>query len=214
VIPTCLGVSKHRQKEFVCLVDKSSLFVQGTTPPSFSAQDVMNWATSTLLPSVGLPRTPFDATSVGAHIIPAPMTSSAPRPIKLGKCNCVPCCLLCKGSGHHAHDKKCLLCRDLVPLQLPKAAPVEAQPLVEDARCVVLLAVSHPKQWPASKGKGKDKAKADMEMNIAQSIEEVGKEMPAEICHNTGDFKLVCFCCPMPPLEEFQSVICICQAHL
>jgi hypothetical protein len=48
-------------------------------------------------------------------------------------CDCKPKCILCKGIGHHARDKQCPLQGDFVLPRLPRAAPVEATPAVEDA---------------------------------------------------------------------------------
>jgi hypothetical protein len=51
----------------------------------------------------------------------------------VGVCDCVPKCILCKNSGHHAREKGCLARGDFVPPRLPRAAPAEAALAVEDA---------------------------------------------------------------------------------
>jgi hypothetical protein len=114
-------------------------------------------------------------------------------------------CLLCKTKGHHARAKKCPLHRDFVPPCLPKAAPVEARPLVEDARVVIPPVASCPSAQPACKGKGKGKATEKRRENIEALIDEAGDLMPAEVCRKSGDYSLLCFCCPMPTMEEFRD---------
>jgi hypothetical protein len=52
----------------------------------------------------------------------------------VGICDCVPKCILCKNSGHHAREKGCPARGDFVPPRLPRAAPIEASPVVEDAQ--------------------------------------------------------------------------------
>jgi hypothetical protein len=52
----------------------------------------------------------------------------------VGVCNCIFKCILCKGSGHNAREKKCPVRGDFVPPRLPRAAPAEAMPTVEDAQ--------------------------------------------------------------------------------
>jgi hypothetical protein len=115
----------------------------------------------------------------------------------VGKCNCVPICLLCKAKGHHARDCKCPLCGDFVPPRLPKVAPIEARPLVEDTRVVVLLATPCSKAQPTSKGKGKGKAKVEGGAAVEDLIREAGESMLPEICKKLGDYQLLCFCCPI-----------------
>jgi hypothetical protein len=63
-----------------------------------------------------------------------------PGPHKVpGSCDCVPKCLLCKQSGHTAHDKGCSCRGDFALPHLPKAAPVEVGPPIEDANKVAAI---------------------------------------------------------------------------
>jgi hypothetical protein len=72
----------------------------------------------------------------------------------VGVCDCVPKCILCKGSGHHAHEKACLARGDFVPPRLPRAAPAEALPAVEDALKSDAIPFLRPRVRPARKGRG------------------------------------------------------------
>jgi hypothetical protein len=72
----------------------------------------------------------------------------------VGVCDCVFKCILCKSSGHHAREKGCPVRGDFVPPRLPKAAPAEAQPAVEDALKSDAIPVSRPRVRPARRGRG------------------------------------------------------------
>jgi hypothetical protein len=72
----------------------------------------------------------------------------------VGVCDCVPKCILCKNSGHHAREKGCPVRGDFVPPRLPRAAPVEALPTVEDAHKSDAIPSTLPKARPAHRGRG------------------------------------------------------------
>jgi hypothetical protein len=114
-----------------------------------------------------------------------------------------PKCLLCKQVGHHSRDKRCPRRGDFAPPRLPSAAPVEARPPVEDADKVDAIPYTcrtRPAQGGGGKGKGK---RSD---TIARLVEEAGDEMPKEMCRKTGNYNLLCFCCPMPSVEEYREL--------
>jgi hypothetical protein len=106
-----------------------------------------------------------------------------------GKCNCVPKCILCKQSGHHARDKKCLWHGDFVPLHLPGTAPVEdaCKEAAIPHTCPRARWVGRAKKDP--KGKGKAPAIPDF---------------PEDICCNDNDhLRAYCFCCLALLEDEF-----------
>jgi hypothetical protein len=72
----------------------------------------------------------------------------------VGVCDCIPKCLLCKNSGHHAREKGCPARGDFVPPRLPQAAPVEAMPTVEDAHKSDAIPSTRPRARPAHRGRG------------------------------------------------------------
>jgi hypothetical protein len=77
-----------------------------------------------------------------------------------GHCDCVPKCLLCKQSGHTARDRGCPRRGDFAPPRLPRAAPVEARPPVEDAlreAAIPHMRREQPVQGGGGTGKGKKK---------------------------------------------------------
>jgi hypothetical protein len=73
----------------------------------------------------------------------------------VGVCDCTPKCILCKGSGHHAREKQCPMRGDFVPPHLPRAAPVEAMPPVEDALKSDAIPHTRPKARPTHRKKGR-----------------------------------------------------------
>jgi hypothetical protein len=116
-----------------------------------------------------------------------------------GTCDCVPKCLLCKQSGHTARDRGCPRRGDFAPPRLPRAAPVEARPPVEDAlkeAAIPHMRRAHPVQGGGGSGKGKKKEeKADTPL------------YPQETCSNDDNVSwLLCFCCPMLQFTEYQEL--------
>jgi hypothetical protein len=121
-----------------------------------------------------------------------------------GTCNCIPKCILCKGSGHNARDKQCPSRRDFVPPRLPKAAPVVASPTVEDAQKSAVIPFMHPQARPAHRGKGKGR----------QTVSKHGppklpREAPLveDLCRNDDDLlRAYCFCCPALDIGKYQTL--------
>jgi hypothetical protein len=123
-----------------------------------------------------------------------------------GKCDCVPKCLLCGASGHHARAKNCPQRGDFVPPRLPKVAPVEVTP-VEDTRVVVPPAALRRMTQPPPGRKGKGVAKAGGRQEAMKLlVEEAGNSVPKEVCQKSGNYNLLCYCCPMPELEEYRML--------
>jgi hypothetical protein len=123
-----------------------------------------------------------------------------------GVCNCPAKCILCKGSGHNARSKKCPCRGDFVPPRLTRLPPLENASGV-DSRMVALLAVSRAKAQPPHQRKGKDVAEVGVGAEgMAELICEAGEAVPEGICKAEGVYTLLCFCCPMPPLESFRSL--------
>jgi hypothetical protein len=79
-------------------------------------------------------------------------------------------------------------------------------PLVEDTRVRAPLAASHSRVQPNPKGKGKAKAKAGIEAMIQKEADKSVATMPQEMCCHSGSFNLLCFCCPMPPIEVYNEL--------
>jgi hypothetical protein len=116
-----------------------------------------------------------------------------------GTCDCIPKCLLCKQSGHMARDRGCPRRGDFAPPCLPRAAPVEARPPVEDAlkeAAIPHMRRAQPVQGGGGPSKGKKKeVKADAPL------------YPSETCSNDDDTpRLLCFCCPMLQFAEYQEL--------
>jgi hypothetical protein len=116
-----------------------------------------------------------------------------------GHCDCIPKCLLCKQSGHTARDRGCPRQGDFAPPRLPRAAPVEALPPVEDV--LKEAAIPHMRRaQPVKGGGGPSKGKK----------KEVKKEAPlypSETCEHDDDLsRLLCFCCPMLQFAEYQEL--------
>jgi hypothetical protein len=119
-----------------------------------------------------------------------------------GICNCIFKCILCKGDGHHARDKKCPRQGDFVPPRLTKFSPVETTQGV-DSRMVAPLAVAQP----PCRRQGKDIAKADSgKTGVDMALREAAAVVPEGICATEGVYTLLCFCCPLPPLETYQRL--------
>jgi hypothetical protein len=116
-----------------------------------------------------------------------------------GYCDCVPKCLLCKQSGHMARDRGCPRRGDFVPPRLPKAAPVEALPPVEDA--LKEAAIPHMRRAQPVKGGGRSSKGKERE------VKEDSPLYPSETCAHDDDLsRLLCFCCPMLQFAEFQEL--------
>jgi hypothetical protein len=116
-----------------------------------------------------------------------------------GTCDCVPKCLLCKQSGHTSRDRGCPRHGDFAPPRLPRAAPVEAAPPVEDA--LKEAAIPHMRRaQPVKGGGGSSKGKK-------KATETVAPLYLSETCSNDDDIpRLLCFCCPMLQFAEYQEL--------
>jgi hypothetical protein len=114
-----------------------------------------------------------------------------------GHCDCIPKCLLCNQSGHTARDKGCPRRGDFAPPRLPKAAPVEARPPIEDAlkeAAIPHMRRARPVQGRGRTDKGKEKA---LEAPL----------YPQENCSRNDDIpRLLCFCCPMTQFADYQQL--------
>jgi hypothetical protein len=116
-----------------------------------------------------------------------------------GHCDCVPKCLLCKQSGHTARDRGCPRRGDFAPPRLPRAAPVEALPPVEDA--LKEAAIPHTRRARPVKGGGRSSKGKERE------VKEDAPLYPSETCDHDDDLsRLLCFCCPMLQFAEFQEL--------
>jgi hypothetical protein len=122
----------------------------------------------------------------------------------MGVCDCVPKCILCKNTGHHAREKGCPIRGDFVPPRLPRAAPAEALPAVEDALKSDAIPFSRPKARPAHRGRGGGRRRGRSPQ--APRIPVV-PEMIEDICAKDDDhFRAYCFCCPALRIDEFQAL--------
>jgi hypothetical protein len=119
----------------------------------------------------------------------------------VGVCDCVLKCILCKNSGHHAREKGCPVRGDFVPPRLPRAAPAEAPPAVEDALKNDAIPFSRPRARPAHRGRGGGRRRAQ-----GPRIPVV-PEMIEDICAKDDDhLRAYCFCCPALRIDEFQTL--------
>jgi hypothetical protein len=121
----------------------------------------------------------------------------------IGVCDCVPKCILCKNSGHHARDKGCPARGDFVPPRLPRAAPVEAQPTVEDTFKSDAIPHTLPRARPAHRGRGGRRGKGKSQ----------GPQIPRapdlinDICALDDDsLRAYCFCCPAMRVDDFRTL--------
>jgi hypothetical protein len=123
----------------------------------------------------------------------------------VGVCDCVLKCLLCKNSGHHAREKGCPARGDFVPPCLPRAAPAEAMPAVEDAFKNDAIPFTRPSARPAYKGKGGNRRKGRSSRGPPRIL--VVPEMIDDICAKDDDaLRAYCFCCPALRIDEFQAL--------
>jgi hypothetical protein len=119
----------------------------------------------------------------------------------VGVCDCVLKCILCKNTGHHAREKGCPVRGDFVPPRLPRAAPVEAMPAVEDALKNDAIPFSRPRARPTHRGRGGGRRRAH-----GPRIPVV-PEMIEDICARDDDhLRAYCFCCPALRIDEFQAL--------
>jgi hypothetical protein len=119
----------------------------------------------------------------------------------VGTCDCVLKCILCKGSGHHAREKGCPVRGDFVPLRLPRAAPAEASPTIEDAQKGDAIPFTRPHARPAFKGRGRGKGKG--RASCATRI--LDAQLIEDICrHNDEELRTYCFCCPAMGVDDFR----------
>jgi hypothetical protein len=118
----------------------------------------------------------------------------------MGVCDCVPKCILCKNSGHHAREKGCPVRGDFVPPRLPRDAPAEALPAVEDAHKSDAIPYMRPRARPAHRGGGwGGKGKSNRGPTVP-----LAPEMIEDICsHNEEELRAYCFCCPALRVDEF-----------
>jgi hypothetical protein len=122
----------------------------------------------------------------------------------MGVCDCVPKCILCKNTGHHAREKGCPIRGDFIPPRLPRAAPAEALPAVEDALKSDAIPFSRPKARPAHRGRGGGRRRGRSPW--APRIPVV-PEMIEDICAKDDDhLRAYCFCCPALRIDEFQAL--------
>jgi hypothetical protein len=120
----------------------------------------------------------------------------------VGVCDCIPKCLLCKNSGHHARNKGCLVRGDFVPPRLPRAAPTEAMPVVEDALKSAAIPSTRPRARPAHRGRGGRKGRKDR--SGGPQIPRV-PEMVEDICGRDDEaLRAYCFCCPAMQVDDFR----------
>jgi hypothetical protein len=119
----------------------------------------------------------------------------------VGVCDCVPKCLLCKNSGHHAREKGCPARGDFVPPHLPRAALIEALPIVEDAHKSAAIPSTRPRARLAHRGRGgrggKGKSRGPRIPLTTEAVEDI-------CAHNEESLRAYCFCCPALRLDEFQ----------
>jgi hypothetical protein len=121
----------------------------------------------------------------------------------VGVCDCVPKCILCKNSGHHAREKGCPARGDFVPPRLPRAAPVEALPTVEDAHKSDAIPHSLPRARPAHRGRGGRRGKGKSQGPQVPKV----PEMIEDICaHDDNHLRAYCFCCPAMRVDDFRTL--------
>jgi hypothetical protein len=122
----------------------------------------------------------------------------------MGVCDCVPKCILCKNTGHHAREKGCPVRGDFVPPRLPRAAPAEALPAVEDALKSDAIPFARPRARPAHRGRGGGRRRGK---SPRAPVVPVVPEMIEDICAKDDDhFRAYCFCCPALRIDEFQAL--------
>jgi hypothetical protein len=125
----------------------------------------------------------------------------------MGTCDCVPKCILCKNTGHHAREKGCPVRGDFVPPRLPRAAPAEASPAVEDALKSDAIPFSRPKARPAHRGRGGGRRSGKSPRGPRAPVVPVVPEMIEDICAKNDDLlRAYCFCCPALRIDEFQAL--------
>jgi hypothetical protein len=54
--------------------------------------------------------------------------------------------------------------------------------------------------------KGKGKGRADIRVDLEEWAAQAGPELPKDICQFMGLPILVCFCCPMPSIKDYQKL--------
>jgi hypothetical protein len=122
----------------------------------------------------------------------------------VGVCDCVLKCILCKNSGHHAREKGCPVRGDFVPPRLPRAAPVEAQPALEDALKTDAIPFTRPSARPTHRGRGggRKRGRSTQGPRIP-----VAPELIEDVCAKDNDaLRAYCFCCPALRIDEFQAL--------
>jgi hypothetical protein len=122
----------------------------------------------------------------------------------VGVCDCIPKCLLCKNSSHHAREKGCPARGDFVPPRLPRAAPAETAPAIEDAHKSDVIPSTRPRARPTHRGRGgrggKGKSARGPRIPLVP-------EMIDDICaHNNKVLRAYCYCCPALDVGEFQTL--------
>jgi hypothetical protein len=119
----------------------------------------------------------------------------------VGVCDCIPKCLLCKNSGHHAREKGCLARGDFVPPRLLRAAPAVATPTVEDAHKSDVIPSTRPRARPAHRGRGgrggKGKSQGPRVPVVPEMIEDICASDDEALC-------AYCFCCPAIEVDDFR----------
>jgi hypothetical protein len=122
----------------------------------------------------------------------------------VGVCDCILKCILCKNSGHHAREKGCPVRGDFVPPRLPRAAPAEALPAVEDALKSDAIPFARPKARPAQRGRGGGRRRG---RSTRGPQIPVVPEMIEDICAKDDvHLRAYCFCCPALRIDEFQAL--------
>jgi hypothetical protein len=122
----------------------------------------------------------------------------------VGVCDCIFKCILCKASGHHTREKGCPVRGDFVPPRLPRAAPAEAQPAVEDALKSDAIPFSRPRARPAHRGRGGGKGKGRSSRGPRIPV---APKLPDDICAKDDTaLRAYCFCCPALRIDEFQAL--------
>jgi hypothetical protein len=124
----------------------------------------------------------------------------------VGVCDCIPKCLLCKNSGHHAREKGCPARGDFVPPRLPRAAPIEAMPIVEDAHKSAAIPSTRPRARPAHRGRGGRGGKGKSRGPRVPAV----PEMIEDICARDDEtLRAYCFCCPAMEVDDFRLLYTI-----
>jgi hypothetical protein len=76
-----------------------------------------------------------------------------------------------------------------------------------DSRMVAPPAVSRTVAKPPRKREGTDVAKAGTgKLGVDEALREVAAAVPEGICGKEGVYMLLCFCCPMPPIETYRRL--------